>query len=275
MFRQRLKDLRKQYNFTQKELADKMHVDQTAISYWENGKTYPDFDKQQMLAKIFHVSVNYLLGEDTETDALKTARARTKKLHEDNPQITVDKIQNFLGVTYQTFRAWYSGLNDYFNNKLEQIADLYNVTVDYLLGRVSQDHSGKPRGVKIPVIGRVQAGIPIDAIEEILDYEEIPEDMAARGEYFGLVIRGDSMLPRMVDGDVIIVRSQPDAESGEIAVVLVNGDDATVKKIKKSENGITLIPLNPAFDPLYYSNEDIATLPVRILGKVVELRGKF
>ena len=79
----------------------------------------------------------------------------------------------------------------------------------------------------------------------------------------------------MVDGDVIIVRSQPDAESEEIAVVIVSGDGAAVKKIKKSENGITLIPLNPAFDPLYYSNEDIATLPVRILGKVVELRGKF
>ena len=270
-----LKQLRLNKDMYQKDVAKYLGVDRTTYVKYENGTSEPDIETIKKLASLFDVSVNYLLGEDTETDALKSARARTKKLHEDNPQITVDKIQNLLGVTYQTFRAWYSGLNDYFNNKLEQIADLYNVTVDYLLGRVSQDHSEKPHGVKIPVIGRVQAGIPIDAIEEILDYEEIPEDMAARGEYFGLVIRGDSMLPRMVDGDVIIVRSQPDAESGEIAVVLVNGDDATVKKIKKSENGITLIPLNPAFDPLYYSNEDIETLPVRILGKVVELRGKF
>lgn len=185
------------------------------------------------------------------------------------------QLAKLLGVTQATLSGWENEKYEMDNISLVKCAKIFNVTVDYLLGRVSQETGNKPHGVKIPVIGRVQAGIPIDAIEEILDYEEIPEDMAARGEYFGLVIRGDSMLPRMVDGDVIIVRSQPDAESGEIAVVLVNGDDATVKKIKKSENGITLIPLNPAFDPLYYSNEDIETLPVRILGKVVELRGKF
>lgn len=199
---------------------------------------------------------------------------KLKQLREQQ-NISQQKLSEKIGVSRSTIAMWETEKSQPDNEYLKSLAEYFNVSVDYLLGRVSQETGNKPHGVKIPVIGRVQAGIPIDAIEEILDYEEIPEDMAARGEYFGLVIRGDSMLPRMVDGDVIIVRSQPDAESGEIAVVLVNGDDATVKKIKKSENGITLIPLNPAFDPLYYSNEDIATLPVRILGKVVELRGKF
>ena len=99
--------------------------------------------------------------------------------------------------------------------------------------------------------------------------------MATKGDYFGLVIRGDSMQPRMLDGDVIIIRQQEDVDNGDVAVVLVNGNDATVKKIKKTELGIQLIPYNPAFDIIFYTNDEIENLPVRIMGKVVELRGKL
>ena len=83
------------------------------------------------------------------------------------------------------------------------------------------------------------------------------------------------MEPKISDGDVVIVRRQPDVDSGDIAVVLVNGNDATVKRIKKSPQGVTLIPSNPAYEPMYYSNEEIESLPVTILGKVVELRAKL
>ena len=79
----------------------------------------------------------------------------------------------------------------------------------------------------------------------------------------------------MRDGDVVIVRKQDDADTGDVAVVMVNGDNATVKRIKKEPSGITLIPNNPAYDPIYYSNTEIRDLPVRIIGKVVELRAKF
>ncbi|WP_368013979.1 LexA family protein [Intestinimonas massiliensis (ex Afouda et al. 2020)] len=84
-----------------------------------------------------------------------------------------------------------------------------------------------------------------------------------------------SIKPPMREGDVVIVRKQDTAETGDIVVVLINGDSATVKRIKKEPTGITLIPNNPAYDPMYYSSHDIETLPVRILGKVVELRAKF
>ena len=180
MFSQRLKDLRKQYKFTQKELADKLHVDQTAISYWENGKTYPDFDKQQMLAKIFHVSVNYLFGENEETSALKTARSRIQELHESNPQITVDMIEKALGVNYQTFRAWYSGLSDYFNNKLETIADLYNVSVDYLLGRETKPTLDEQLdGVDFALYGEIH-DLTDDEKKDILSYIKFKKSQ--RGE---------------------------------------------------------------------------------------------
>lgn len=100
-------------------------------------------------------------------------------------------------------------------------------------------------------------------------------DMAAAGEYFGLRIKGSSMEPRIREGDVVIVRRQEEAETGDTVVVLVNGDSATVKRIKIEPNGIALIPNNPAYDTRFYSAAEVELLPVRIIGKVVELRGKL
>ena len=83
------------------------------------------------------------------------------------------------------------------------------------------------------------------------------------------------MEPRILEGDVVIVRQQEDVDSGDIAIVLVNGDEATVNRVKKQEEGITLIATNTSvYEPHFYSNQEIRDLPVRILGKVVELRGK-
>jgi repressor LexA len=125
------------------------------------------------------------------------------------------------------------------------------------------------------VLGEIAAGIPIEAVTDIIDYEEIPEAMARDGEYFALKIKGGSMEPRMLEGDVVIVRKQSMVDTGDIAVVLVNGDSATVKKVKIMPEGIMLIPLNPAYETMFYPKEDVERLPVQILGKVVELRGKF
>jgi repressor LexA len=127
----------------------------------------------------------------------------------------------------------------------------------------------------IPVLGSVIAGIPIEAIEDIVDYEEIGEDILKTGsEFFGLKVKGDSMSPTLIAGDTIIVRKQEDCENGDIAVVLVNGNEATVKKVLKKETGIMLQPINPAYEPLSFTNKEINKLPVKIIGTVVELRRK-
>ncbi len=158
---------------------------------------------------------------------------------------------------------------------LQLIATATNTPLEDLLPS-TKTASPTGRGVRIPVLGRVVAGIPIEAVEEILDYEEITPELAATGEFFALKIRGHSMEPRMMEGDVVIVRRQDDVESGDIAIVLVNGNEATVKRVKKQEDGITLIATNTSvYEPHYYSNKEIEELPVRILGKVVELRGKL
>ena len=126
----------------------------------------------------------------------------------------------------------------------------------------------------IPVYGRVAAGIPIEEITDIEDYEEISDAMAANGEYFALKIHGDSMEPRMCEGDVIIVRKQENVESGETAVVSVNGFEATCKKVCFTDDGVELVSMNAKYKPMVFTKEQAAGLPIKILGKVVEIRCK-
>ncbi len=128
---------------------------------------------------------------------------------------------------------------------------------------------------RIPVLGRVAAGLPMSAQEEILDWEEITGDMALDGDYFALQIKGDSMEPRMKDGDVVIVRQQEDADDGDVVIALIDGNDAVCKRLKKYEDGIALVSTNPAYEPMYFSKSEIDMEPVRIIGRVKELRAKY
>jgi repressor LexA len=100
-------------------------------------------------------------------------------------------------------------------------------------------------------------------------------ELASTGEFFGLQIHGDSMELKISDGDVVIVRQQEDAESGDIVIALVNGQEATCKRLKKYQNGIMLLSTNTEYEPLVFSDEEVQEKPVRIIGKVVELRAKF
>ena len=198
---------------------------------------------------------------------------------------TQDELANKLGIVKSTVSMYETGKRQPDFEKLEEIADLFNVNMDYLLGRSdvksalktksSSQKSNKKNGVWIPVLGRVAAGIPINMVTDIIDQEQITEEMAASGEYFALQIHGDSMEPKMSDGDVVIVRQQEDAESGEVVIATINGDDATCKRLRKYAEGIMLLSTNPAYEPMTFTNHDIEELPVKILGKVVELRAKF
>lgn len=196
---------------------------------------------------------------------------RIKELRQESG-ISQLELAKKLNIGQGTISNWESGRYEPDIKALQAMSDLFGVTVDYVIGG---DRISKAKGVRIPVYGDVAAGIPIEAIENIVDYEEIDAAMAATGDFFGLRVRGSSMEPRIREGDVVIVRKQSDADTGDTAIVLVNGDSATVKRIKKEPSGISLIPNNPAYDIRFFTNEEIETIPVRIIGKVVELRGKF
>ena len=208
----KIKELRKERKISQQKLASILNVHQTAISQWETGRTSPDISIATEIAKLFNVSLEYVLGISNES--------------------------------YETTQ--FSSLSD----------------------------------LRIPVYGNIAAGIPIDAIvdydpENAEDWEEISEEMQRNGQHIALRIKGDSMEPRMRTGDVVIVRIQPDIDDGDTAVVRINGDEATCKKIKKTPEGLWLVSTNPNYDPMFFSPKDIEDLPVVIIGKVVELRAKF
>lgn len=194
------------------------------------------------------------------------------KLAREDLKLTKRELAKRLGVHESSINKYEKGLVDIPLSKISELSRVLNVTEAYLMG---WEEEQKTQGLKIPVLGTVAAGIPISAIEDILDYEEVPQSWENQGEFFGLRIKGDSMEPRMESGDVVIVKQQSDANSGDTVIVLVNGDDATCKKLQKTDNGIMLVSTNPKYPPMFYSNEEIVTKPVVILGKVVELRQKY
>lgn len=130
--------------------------------------------------------------------------------------------------------------------------------------------------VKIPLLGKVPAGTPIEAIQDIIGYEEIPASMLINGnDYFALKVEGDSMYPDYMSGDILIIKQQSDCKSGDDCIVMVNGDDATFKRVIKQDNSIILKPLNNNYEPYYFNEDDIIKMPVKIIGIAIEVRRKI
>ena len=190
-----------------------------------------------------------------------------------NKGLTQAEVAKKLYLSQAAYSKYETGASSPNPETLSKIAEVLEVPVSDLLGK--RGDGARPGFIRVPVLGSVAAGIPIEAIEDVVDYEDLDADVFGDGEYFGLQVKGHSMEPKISDGDVVIVRRQEDVESGEIAVVLVNGDEATVKRIKKAPAGVTLIPSNPAYEPMFYTNDEIESLPVKVIGRVVELRAKL
>ncbi len=183
-------------------------------------------------------------------------------------------VAAMLGIDRSTYAKYETGQSEPNFEMLQKLSTLFHASIEFLINGASQPAS--TGGTWVPVLGEVAAGIPIEAVEDIVDYEEIDAALAATGDFFGLRIKGSSMEPRIREGDVVIVRKQDNADTGDTVVALVNGDSATVKRLKKEADGsMWLLPNNPAYDPQHFTPTEILEKPVHIIGKVVELRGKF
>ena len=188
---------------------------------------------------------------------------------------TQKEICKDLNFKEMTFSDWVNAKTYPRIDKIEKMAQYFGIEKSDLIEKRKRTAS-TTTSILIPVLGRIVAGKPMDAITDIIDYEEITPRMAQKGKHFALVVKGNSMEPTLQEGDVVIVRQQPTVENGEIAIVLVNGNEATVKEVKEAPAGITLIGHNVAvYTPHFYTREQIESLPITILGKVVELRRKF
>lgn len=179
------------------------------------------------------------------------------------------KMSDDLNVPYSTIGSW---LNEtYFPRAeiLEEVANYFGVSVPYLL---TDPKNKRPQAVRIKVYGTIPAGIPLEAIQDITDCEEIPVEWTLGDkEYIALKVKGDSMFPTYLDGDVVIVLLQSDFENGQDCVVIINGFDATLKRCYKTEKGIQLKPLNTVYPPKTYGENDDS---ITILGIVKEIRRK-
>lgn len=189
--------------------------------------------------------------------------------------VTQTEICNTLGIKMPTFSDWVNAKTYPRIDKIELMSNYFGISKADLVEERSALNEAHRKGVTINILGRVAAGIPIEAVEEIIDTEEITEKLAKTGNFFGLKIKGDSMSPAICDGDVVIVRQQDDAESGDVVIATVNGDEATCKRLRKYKDGIELISNNPSYKPFEFNNREIIEKPVKIIGKVIELRRKF
>lgn len=215
----------------------------------------------------------------------KQVMAQNIKRYMEDKGISRKEFCKRLGLAYSTVTDWLNAEKYPRIDKIERMANFFGISkADLVEPHVATPAPAQPSTQKvtrytyrIPVVGRVAAGQPILAQEEIIDYEYIDERLHRGGDqYFGLIVKGSSMEPTIHDGDTIIVRVQETVENGQIAVVLVDGEDATVKEVKETEDGLTLIGHNVAiYAPHFYSREEVERLPVRIIGRVIQSISKF
>ena len=205
---------------------------------------------------------------------------RIKELRQ-SKGITQSKLAEILKISRSTIAMYEIGASEPDIVTLQSLANYFGVSVDFLLGKSENNVEGIKFNrdvIKVPIYGNIPAGTPIDMIEDsfIEDYEEIDANLA-RGDkvFFGLKIKGNSMYPEFRDGDNVIFQKTDDCESGSYCAVSINHTECTFKKVIKKESGLTLMPLNPDYEPLFFTNKEIEELPITILGVVKEVRRSY
>lgn len=231
-----IKRLRILRNMSQAELARLTgYTDRSSIAKIENGSVDLSLSKIEVFADALGVEPGELMGDEWESSILYKSKL--------NREMATHRLENVINDIHMVCE-----------NRAEYNAHPLN---------------------RIPIYGTIPAGIPITAIQDIEDYEEIDPSMLRGGKrYFGLKVKGNRMYPMFMEGDTIIVRQQPDCESGQVCAVRVNGDDATLKKVIKQGATTVLQPLNPEYEPMFFVGS-AGEPSLEIMGVVVEIRRKL
>ena len=181
-----------------------------------------------------------------------------------------------LALPYTTITSWCKGEFYPRIDKIQLLANYFNIQkADLVESKENLDMLSNPV-ISIPILGTVKAGYDYLAQENWIGTVDVETSLVSNGEdYFALKVHGDSMSPVLIEDDIVIIKKQNDFESGDIVVALINGEEATIKKVKKSDNSIFLQPINPSYEPLIFTNSEMKTIPVEIIGIVKQLKRDF
>lgn len=200
--------------------------------------------------------------------------ARLKQAREFN-NITLEEAGKKVDVHKSTVLRWENGETEKIKLPIiETLAKYYNVNPVWLMGYDVPMESIPIKNIekiKIPVLGTVKAGYDYLAQENIIGYESI-DNVSDPENYYALQVTGNSMEPLFSDGDIAIVHKQDNFDSGNTCIILVNGEEATVKKVVRMDDGIDLIAMNPYYPVRHFSKNEMNEIPVKIIGKIVEAR---
>ena len=189
---------------------------------------------------------------------------KIKHLRKQN-NLTQDDLAKRLGVAKTTVSTWERGSNRPLMDKIVVMSDMFNVPISYFFDEPTEDI----QIVNIPLLGAISCGNPITAIENVDEYQKEIKTQLPTGNLFYLKAQGNSMYPIIPDGAMVMVREQVDVENGEIAAVLINGDEeATIKRVRRINDHILLEPENKEYNSIIIDKKN----PARILGKVVRVK---
>lgn len=188
---------------------------------------------------------------------------RLKELREKKELFQSD-VAKFLGISTPAYSYYETNKRNMPAETAIKLSKFFNVSVDYLLGIETANKS------LLPVLGTVKAGYDYLAEENIIDYIDPSINIADPENYFSLIVKGDSMSPLFDEGDYLIVHKlDGEFNTNDIGIVLINGDEATVKKVVKTDTGIELHAFNPYYPVKKFTYEEMDKLPVKVIGVVV------
>lgn len=204
-------------------------------------------------------------------------RNRRLELH-----LKLKQVADAVGVSEGTVSKWESGnISSMRIDKAAALAKILSIDPRLLLGQSEDEYNSeiekneRPEFQSVPLIGNVAAGNPRLMYEDVLGWEQVDYSLAESGRLFALRIGGDSMEPDIKKGSVAIVRMQETVDNGDVAIVKINGDEATCKRVQKTDGGIMLVSNNSAYLPMYFNAKEMNSKPVSIIGRVMEIRTKY
>lgn len=267
-FGEKLKAVRLAKGMSQDELARLLGTTKQAISRYENSDRDPNLRTAREFSRVLGIDINILaddtlylpVGEKVANE--RRRRAWSLGYFSDLTGITEDRLQ-----AIECEDAFPEGF------EVKAIADALCCSIDWLYGFAFQLETSLPSNVSqlpkrrptVPLVGQIACGIPILAEENIESYVELPEHVRAD---YALTCKGDSMINAGIrDGDVVYIRQQEEVENGQIAAVMVDDGDATLKRFYHDGSTVTLIAENPSVPPMVFSGEDINRL--RVIGLAV------